>query len=141
MKLRKEPLPVKPLDDAIPQLRTDSLKLCPESGHIMKRFKIFPNVDFHLDRCGHCNGIWFDGSEWDMLASHNLQDQVNQFFTAPWQKKLREKESRANMDKIYKAKFGAEDYARIQEVRAWLEENPRRAMLIAFLQADDPFEV
>lgn len=141
VQLRKEPLPAKPLDDAAPQLRTDSLKLCPESGHIMKRFKVFPNVDFHLDRCGHCNGIWFDSSEWDMLAAHNMQDKVNQFFTAPWQAKLHEKESHAKMDSIYKDKLGAEDYQRIQQIREWLDKNPRRAMLIAFLQADDPFEV
>jgi Zn-finger nucleic acid-binding protein len=122
-------------------LKTDALKLCPESGHIMKRFKIIPNVDFYLDRCSHCNGIWFDGNEWDILVSRNMQDKVNQFFTAPWQVKLHEKETRANMEKIYKDKLGADDYQRIQEVRAWLDKNPSKAMLIAFLQADDPFEL
>ncbi len=142
VRLQERPLPERDLDEVIaPQLKTDALKLCPESGHIMKRFKVFPSVDFYLDRCGHCNGIWFDSAEWDVLAAHNMQDKVNQFFTAPWQDKLRENESRANMDKIYKDKLGAEDYKRVQEVRQWLEKNPRRAMLIAFLQADDPFEV
>jgi Zn-finger nucleic acid-binding protein len=98
-------------------------------------------VDFHLDRCGHCNGIWFDSAEWDTLVTHNMQDKVNQFFTAPWQDRLRESESRARMDEIYKDKLGAEDYKRVQEVHAWLEDNPRRGMLIAFLQADDPYDV
>lgn len=142
VRMQDKPLPEKDMGEvAAPQLKTDTLKLCPESGHIMKRFKVFPNVEFRLDRCGHCNGIWFDSNEWDVLVAHNLQDKVNQFFTAPWQEKLLENETRANMEKIYKDKLGAEDYKRIQEVRAWLEENPRRAMLIAFLQADDPYEV
>jgi len=142
VRTQEKSLPEKQTDEPIrPELKTDSLKLCPESGHIMKRFKIFPSADFYLDRCGHCNGIWFDSSEWDILVSRNMQDKVNQFFTAPWQAKLRKKESRANMERIYLDKLGADDYKRIQEVRAWLEKNPRRAMLIAFLQADDPFEV
>lgn len=142
VRLQERSLPEKDLDEiAAPQLKTDALKLCPESGHIMKRFKVFPNVDFHLDRCGHCNGIWFDSAEWDMLVAHNMQDKVNQFFTAPWQERLRESESRARMDEIYKDKLGEDDYKRAQEIRAWLEDNPRRAMLIAFLQADDPYDV
>ena len=142
VRTQAKPLPEKQVEGAIaPKLKTDTLKLCPESGHIMKRFKVFPKVDFYLDRCSHCNGIWFDSHEWDVLVEHNMQDKVNQFFTAPWQDKLREKETRANMEKIYQDKLGADDYQRVQEVRAWLEENPRRAMLIAFLQADDPFEI
>ncbi len=142
VRLQEKPLPEKPADETIaPQLHTDTLKLCPESGRIMKRFKVFPSVDFYLDRCGHCNGIWFDSHEWDALVSMNMQDKVNQFFTAPWQDKLHKKESRANMDRIFRDKLGEEDYQRIREVRAWMEDNPRRAMLIAFLQADDPFEV
>jgi Zn-finger nucleic acid-binding protein len=142
LRLQKNPLPETSANEIIaPELHTDTLKLCPESGHIMKRFKVFPNVNFYLDRCSHCNSIWFDKDEWDVLVAHNMQDKVNQFFTAPWQDKLHEKETRANMEKIYRAKLGPEDYGRIQEVRAWLEDNPRRAMLIAFLQADDPFEL
>ncbi len=142
VRMQEEPLPEKPVEEIIaPQLHTDTLKLCPESGHIMKRFKVFPNVAFYLDRCSHCNGIWFDSREWDVLVANNMQDKVNQFFTAPWQDKLRKKESHANMDKIYRDKLGAEDYGRIQDVRAWMKDNPRRAMLIAFLQADDPYEL
>ena len=141
LRLQKNSLPEKPTGDIAPELRTDTLKLCPESGHIMKRFKVFPGADFHLDRCGHCNGIWFDSAEWDILVSHNMQDKVNQFFTAPWQERLRQKESHDNMDRIYRDKLGPEDYQRIQQIREWLDANPRRAMLLAFLQADDPFEV
>ncbi|MEW5939049.1 MAG: zf-TFIIB domain-containing protein [Chloroflexota bacterium] len=141
LRMQPGPLPESETSDFTPELHTNTLKLCPESGHIMKRFKVFPHVDFYLDRCGHCNGIWFDSAEWDALVAHNMQDKVNQFFTAPWQAQLRKKESRANMERIYRSKLGVEDYQRIQEVRAWLDENPRRSMLIAFLQADDPFEV
>jgi len=141
LSFQKDPLPEKPVEGIAPELRTDTLKLCPESGHIMKRFKIFPNEKFYLDRCGDCNGIWFDSNEWEALVAHNMQDKVNQFFTAPWQEKLHEKESRDNMDRIYRDKLGGPDYQRIREIREWMDTNPRRDMLLAFLQADDPYEV
>ena len=66
-----------------PNWNVDELKLCPESGRILARYKILPDTEFYLDRCGHCNGIWFDKNEWDALVEHNLHDNVNEFFTRP----------------------------------------------------------
>jgi Zn-finger nucleic acid-binding protein len=63
-----------------PAWDVDELKLCPNSGHIMGRYKILADSDFHLDRCGHCNGIWFDKHEWDALIELGLHDNVNEFF-------------------------------------------------------------
>ncbi|MCC6298791.1 MAG: zf-TFIIB domain-containing protein [Anaerolineales bacterium] len=119
----------------------DELKLCPNSGHIMGRYKILADTDFHLDRCGHCNGIWFDKNEWDVLVELGLHDNVNEFFTRPWQDDLHAAETRNHLDKLYLEKFGAEDYERIKNVREWMNGHPRKGMLIAFLQSDDPYKV
>jgi Zn-finger nucleic acid-binding protein len=124
-----------------PAWDVDELKLCPNSGHIMGRYKILADTDFHLDRCGHCNGIWFDKNEWDALVELNLHDHVNEFFTRPWQHDIRAMEARNHMEKIYLEKLGAEDYERVREVRAWLKDHPRQGMLFAFLQADDPYKL
>ena len=59
----------KPID---PTWDTRELKLCPDCGHIMARYKTFPGVDYYLDRCRNCNGIWFDKNEWDVLVERNL---------------------------------------------------------------------
>jgi hypothetical protein len=45
------------------------------------------------------------------------------------------------MDRLYLEKFGAEDYEHVKQIRAWLKEHPRQGMLIAFLQADDPYKI
>jgi hypothetical protein len=37
-------------------------------------------------------------------------------------------------------RFGDEDYARIKEIRAWLEQHPQRGALIAYLSDKDPYE-
>lgn len=124
-----------------PAWDVDELKLCPSSGHIMGRYKILANTDFYLDRCGHCNGIWFDKSEWDALVEIGLHDNVNEFFTRPWQDDIHSTEARNHMDKLYLEKFGAEDYERVKQTREWLTNHPKQGMLLAYLQANDPYKV
>jgi Zn-finger nucleic acid-binding protein len=124
-----------------PSWEVNELKLCPNSGHIMTRYKVFPNTEFYLDRCRHCNGIWFDKQEWGVLVENNLHENINDFFTRPWQDKLHAAETKNNMENLYLQKFGGDDYQHIQQVRDWLENHPKRGMLLAFLQADDPYKV
>jgi hypothetical protein len=38
-------------------------------------------------------------------------------------------------------KLGEEDYEHIKEIREWLRNHPRQGMLLAFLQAEDPYKV
>jgi hypothetical protein len=66
---------------------------------------------------------------------------VNQFFTQPWQSKIRDEEAKQKLDRLYLAKFGAQDYARVRETWEWLKSHPQQAMLLAFLQAEDPYRI
>jgi Zn-finger nucleic acid-binding protein len=127
------------LDTPLPISDTRVAILCPDCDHILRRYKISPDLEFHLNRCGHCNGVWFDQNEWQMLKSRNLHHQVNTFFTEPWQRKLREEEMRRRFEKMYREKFGAEDYARIKEIRAWLVEHSQGMSLLAYLTDQDPY--
>ena len=137
-----EDMPQQPTVSAIdPHWDVDELKLCPESGRIMARFKVLPDTEFYLDRCGHCNGIWFDKNEWDALVERSLHDNVNEFFTRPWQDSLHAAETHNHLEKLYLEKLGAEDYERIKRLREWLMDHPKRGMLIAYLQAEDPYKV
>jgi Zn-finger nucleic acid-binding protein len=122
-----------------PAWDTDQLKLCPNCGRLLTRYRILPGIPFALDRCGSCQGVWFDQHEWEALRKHNLQFRLNQFFTQPWQDKLHRDEKRARMEAIYVQKFGRADYNHICQVREWIWSHPLASMLIAFLQAEDPF--
>ena len=114
-------------------------KLCPECGHILRRYKVWPNAQFYLDRCGHCGSVWFDRDEWTYLRSRGQHDEVHLFFSDLWQEKLRAKETRQRMEKIYLDRFGAEDYARLKELRGWLDQHPQRGALLAYLTDKDPY--
>ncbi len=142
--LRTQPaaLPEKTGDNAnVPTCETAQVKLCPSCGHFLIRYRVLPHVEFYLDRCGHCNGVWFDKNEWDVLVERNLHDKLNQFFTQPWQTRIHDEEARAMLDKLYREKFGPEDYAKVKEMWDWLMKNPRRAMLIAYLQSNNPYKM
>jgi Zn-finger nucleic acid-binding protein len=128
-------------DASLPTWDTQALKLCADCGHILTRFSVLPNVRFYLDRCGHCNGVWFDKDEWDVLVAQNLYDKVNLLFTKPWQAKVHDEEAKAMLDKLYREKFGEADYARLKEIAGWLRAHPQRAMLVAYLQAQDPYKL
>jgi Zn-finger nucleic acid-binding protein len=124
-----------------PEWDADTLKLCPNCGRIMRRFKVIPDSNLFLDRCGNCNGVWFDKNEWNVLVERNLHDNLNEFFTRPWQDRLHAEETKSHIEKIYLEKLGEEDYERIKEVREWLRKHPNSGMLLAFLQADDPYKI
>lgn len=42
-------------------------KRCPEDGAFLIRHDVGHGLDFHIDRCGHCGGIWLDAHEWEAL--------------------------------------------------------------------------
>jgi hypothetical protein len=45
------------------------------------------------------------------------------------------------LEEIYLSRFGADDYAEITRIRAWLQAHPKRPELLAYLTDKDPFAV
>lgn len=122
-----------------PVVESNLTAICPDCGRFLRKFRISAKVDFHLDRCNHCNGVWLEKNEWESLKTADLHDEINKIFTKPWQQEIHDKSTAVNFDAMYLAKFGPTDYARIKEVRAWLQKHPNRNALIAFLLDKDPF--
>lgn len=129
--------------DGSPTLNLDVpiAKTCPNCKHFMLRFDILPNDALVVDRCSNCNSIWFDQKEWEALTARGLQTRINEFFTKPWQDKIKSIESHKKLDAMYQEKLGEADYKKVQEVRDWLRKNPHMSMLFAFLQSDDPYKI
>jgi len=127
--------------DIDPSWEVKELKFCPDCGHIMARYKVLPDTELYIDRCRNCNGIWLDQHEWEVLIDRNLHDNLNELFTRPWQDNLRAAETKNHLDRIYLEKLGGVDYENLKQVREWLVNHPMRGMLLAFLQAEDPYKV
>ena len=107
-------------------------KICPDCGHIMFKYSVGHGVDFKLDHCDACNGVWFDRNEWEVLESRNLHDEVNLIFTAPWQSEVLSEERARAFEKLHRGKFGA-DYEKLAELKSWIDAHENRSAILAFL--------
>lgn len=110
-------------------------KLCPECGHFLRRFPVGHGVEFLLDHCGNCGGIWFDKNEWEVLKSCGLHDDVHKIFSEIWQNQVRQEQQTRAVEEMYKTRFGPADYAKITDIKQWLQTHPLRSELLAFLKA------
>jgi Zn-finger nucleic acid-binding protein len=114
-------------------------KLCPECSRIMPHYRVLPDLKLYLDHCGTCGGIWFDKNEYTALETRGMVGKLSSFFTAEWQADLRGQQARKDLEQLYLEKFGAADFARLKEIRAWLDAHPKRVGLLDYLQAEDPY--
>lgn len=76
---------------------TASVRRCPDCAYLLTRYALGHDLAFSLDRCGHCNGIWFDKAEWTVLQARGLHDDLPNMFNPSWQSAVRaeEREQRA----------------------------------------------
>ncbi|MGL6159285.1 zf-TFIIB domain-containing protein [Microbulbifer sp.] len=113
--------------------------LCPVSGAIMQKFRISSRSDRRVDYSPAVGGLWLDKGEWELLKSEGLAGSLNAVVTHQWQQKVRQESARGTFSEIYRQKFGEEVYEKIKDLRAWLQAQPQKADLRAYLLAEDPY--
>lgn len=111
-------------------------KLCPNCGRFLTRARVGRGVNFHLDRCYTCGGIWFDADEWQSLKDRNLHDDVHFVFSAAWQAEVQRRDRDAQLERRMAQKLGEADWAEVKRIRAWLDAHPKRSELYAALTHD-----
>ena len=112
-----------------------SVRRCPDCGYLLTRYRAGHGVPFTLDRCGHCNGVWLDSTEWEALRARGLHDNIHQMFGPGWQYALRTEEQRTRLLAQFERQLGAEDYRKAHDFSQWLKDHPRRSEIFAFLQS------
>jgi Zn-finger nucleic acid-binding protein len=117
----------------LPVRESEAAKLCPKCGRFLGRFNVGHGLEFRLDRCGHCGGIWFDANEWETLKARGLHERVHFVFSAAWQAEFVRQEHDKTMEKLLIERLGEGDLAEVRRIKAWIEGHPRRAELYAFL--------
>jgi Zn-finger nucleic acid-binding protein len=98
-------------------------------------------LDFRLDHCDHCNGVWLESGEWELLQYHQLASKLPVIFTQAWQQQIRQADHRQRMAAIYTRRFGVPTYAELQRIRAWLQSTPDPSAALAYLTNPDPYGV
>ena len=114
---------------------------CPECRFRMVKYLVGRGLDFSVDHCAGCRGIWLDRNEWEALKKRNLHDDLHGIFTSFWQAGAQREQRKKRLRQIYVDRFGEEDYEEISRIRHWLETRTNREQLIAYLTDKDPYEV
>lgn len=120
----------------VPMSEPKTVKICPECGRLMTRYKVSHSLSFSLDRCGNCGGTWFDGNEWETLKNSALWDQIHLIFSPAWQYRIRREEQAEQLRAQFAAKLGPADFAEFNRIKAWLENHPHRGAILAHLIAE-----
>lgn len=128
-----------PTDD-LPLSETLEPLDCPECQWRMVKYRVGHGTGFSLDHCHSCKGLWFDRNEWEVLKKRNLHDDINSILTAFWQAEALKEDRKKRLERINTNKFGADDYAEIKRIRAWLDGHPKKQELLAYLTDENPLE-
>ena len=118
---------------------TETALLCPQSGVIMRKFRITSKNSHRLDYSAPVGGIWLDKGEWDLIKQDGLASSLNAVLTVQWQKNIRMTTAKDNFTALYSDKFGDESYSKAKEIRKWLDAHPNKSDLRAYLLAEDPY--
>lgn len=114
---------------------------CPECRFRMVKYLVGRGLDFTVDHCAGCKGIWLDRNEWAALRKRNLHDDLHTMLTSFWQAGAKREQRKKRLQQIYLDRFGEEDYAEITRIRHWLDTKTNREELLAYLTDKDPYEV
>jgi|GEM_PF-150239 len=136
------PLPeITSAEVALPVAEHTQAKQCPWDGHIILRHEIGNDVPFYLEQCGWCNSFWLDRNKWEVLRSRNLHVRLHKISTDAWQRQIRYARRKRSWQATYTQKFGAEEYARLQELKRWLDQHPDRRHVLTYLAREDPYDL
>lgn len=116
-------------------------KLCPDCGLILIKYRVGHGLDFFVDHCNGCGGLWLDKNEWNALKEKNLHDEVYRIFSTSWQREIRNDRLRQKLESLYINRFGEDGYRKVQETRDWIQSHAQKAALLQFIAEDDPFSL
>lgn len=135
-------LPEKPFSEVSFDIKdSEKAKICPQCGSILLKYKVGHGLDFYLDHCVGCGGVWLDRNEWEALKDRNLHDEIHRIFSTAWQKKIRMEKMHEELDNMYRHRFGDEEYNKIKEMREWIHTHPQKLAILSFLRDGDPYSI
>ncbi|MFT3686733.1 MAG: zf-TFIIB domain-containing protein [Phycisphaerales bacterium] len=94
-----------------------------------------PRVE--VERCGGCNGVWFDGAEMEWAAATGTLARLYHVLNDSGQRRLEQERESAEHEGRVRAVLGAEVYAETQRIKAWLDAQPQRGTILAVLTGDE----
>lgn len=142
LKRHGDTLPEKPFSEVefdVNDIR--DAKLCPDCNQILLKYKVGHGLDFFVDHCPSCGGVWLDANEWNALQDKNLHDEIHKIFSTSWQSQIRGDQMARKLDQVYENRLGSESYEKAKDIRHWIHSHPQKQVILAFLADDDPYKI
>ena len=105
-------------------------KKCPKCRSLMSKYRITAEKTNRLDYCPHCDEVWLDDGEWELVEGLAQSGDFTRVFTQSWQHTVSEGLTEAMEDARLKALLG-DDAGRVEEIRAWIAAHPQRLVILA----------
>ncbi len=138
LKLHGTPLPEKDISEGLKLNVKESseIKICPDCQHFLTRRLVGHGLNFHVDRCATCGGIWLDKNEWDMLASRNLHDEIHMIFSTQWQDELKKQKQSDFFEEKMCEVLGQKEYDLVKSFYGKISDSPHKNAILAYLSRD-----
>lgn len=107
-------------------------KKCPKCRALMSKYRINADKTNRLDYCPHCEEIWLDEGEWQLVEGLVMTGEFTRVFTQAWQYAVRSGMSDAMEEQRLRELLGA-DHARVIEFARWLGTQSARQEILARL--------
>ena len=107
-------------------------KKCPKCRSLMSKYRISAEKSNRLDYCAHCEEVWLDDGEWQLVESLAASGDFTRMFTQSWQYAVRGNMSQQMEEQRLRELLGA-DYERVAEFGQWLQAQPARTEILAKL--------
>lgn len=107
-------------------------KKCPKCRSLMSKYRISAEKTNRLDYCPHCEEIWLDDGEWQLIESLVVSGEFTKVFTQAWQYALHANLTDAMEEQRLRELLG-EDHERVMRFAEWLQEQPAKTEIVAHL--------
>jgi len=106
---------------------TSGAKQCPKCQRLMSKFKLGVATKNRLELCGHCDEVWLDTGEWDLVKKLDLHEKLSSVFTDAWQRNILKQREASSLRDHYSQVLGEKDFEKVNEFKLWLDKHPKRA--------------
>lgn len=107
-------------------------KKCPKCRSLMSKYRINADKVNRLDYCPHCEEIWLDDGEWQLVEGLVVTGEFTRVFTQAWQYAVRSGVTSAMEEQRLRELLGG-DYQHVVQFAEWLQSQPAKQEILARL--------
>jgi Zn-finger nucleic acid-binding protein len=129
---RSQQPPAEPAVAASEVADSTGAKKCPKCRSLMSKYRISAQKSNRLDYCAHCEEVWLDDGEWQLVESLIASGDFTRVFTQAWQYAIRSDVGQHMEEQRLRELLGG-DYERVVQFAQWLQSQSARTEILARL--------